>query len=207
VVSFYSRDIDRFKTFYETAKRNDRRLVIPLKLAYLLHQLRSDPRLKIPDILKDKTIVLYKKRKKTGEFREGDYFPWERPFLEKAVDYNYVRRNQSSVIFNLDLTGFTELIDIHPSSGGEFIHSMSEPFSEEDLSPKVLPNWLEHFGLRYRQIHASGHCPSKELAHVIDKIHPKQLVPIHTEYPALFKAKFKKYPVRLVNRGEEIRLS
>ena len=207
VVSFYSRDIDRFKTFYETAKRTDRKLVIPLKLAHLLRQLREDPRLKIPDILRDETIVFHKKRKKTGEFREGDYFPWERPFLEQAEDYRYVRRNQSRVIFNLDLTGFTELIDVRPSVGGEFIHSMSEPFSEEDVNLQVLHNWLEHFGLRFRQIHASGHCPSKELAKVIDKIHPKQLVPIHTEHPALFKAKFKKYPVRLVNEGEEIRLS
>ncbi len=206
IASFYSRDIDRFKTFYEIAKKNGRKLVIPIKLAHLLHKLRDDPRLRIPDVENDETIVLYKKRKKSGEYQPTDYYTWERPFLEKAEDCNYLRRNQSRVIFNLDLTGFTELIDIQPSAGGEFIHSMSEPFSEEDIEPRVLHNWLDHFGLRFNQIHASGHCPSEDLTRVIDKINPKMIVPIHTEHPHLFKRKFKKCPVKLVKEGEVIRL-
>jgi len=202
VVAFYSRDVDRFKTFYEIAGHNDRRFVIPLKLAHLLSKLKNDPVLKVPDVMKDENIIFYKKRKKTGEFAESDYYAWERPFLEKAVNYDYVHKNESKLLFNLDLVSFTELIDIRPSVGGHFIHSMSEPFSEEDIGRDVMNNWLQHFGLRFHQVHASGHCPSKDLVHIVNRIQPRRLVPVHTEYPGLFKDLFKSLEVVIVEKGK-----
>jgi len=202
VVAFYSRDIDRFKTFYEIARKNDRKFVIPLKLAHLLSKLKGDPILKIPDVMKDESILFYKKRKKTGEFAESDYYAWERPFLEKAVTFEYVHENESKLIFNLDLVSFTELIDVRPSVGGDFIHSMSEPFSEEDIGRDVMDNWLRHFVLKFHQIHASGHCPSKDLIQIVDKIQPKRLIPIHTEHPMLFKDMFKRLHVVFVEKGK-----
>jgi len=207
IVAFYSRDVDRFKTFYEIAKNNNRKLVIPLKLAHLLSKLKSDPVLKIPDVMKDENVLFYKKRKKTGEFAESDYYGWERPFLEKAETYEYVHENESKLLFNLDLVGFTELIDIRPSVGGEFIHSMSEPFSEEDISREVMDKWLEHFGLRRHQIHASGHCTPKDLAEIINKIQPKKLIPVHTEHPELFKDLFGRLDVAMVEKGKPYSLN
>ena len=206
VASFYSRDVDRFKTFYEIAKANDRKFVIPIKLAHFLHKLRDDPKLRIPDIMKDETVVFHKKRKRSGEYQPQDYYTWERPFLDKAEGFRYIHDNQSKIIFNLDLVGFTELVDIKPFPGGDFIHSMSEPFSEEDIEVRVLHNWLNHFGLEFHQIHASGHCPAKDLARVVDTIQPRRLVPVHTEHPTIFKEKFRKYPVELVKEGDEILL-
>lgn len=191
VATFYSRDIDRLRTFYQVAKENNRKFVIPLRKAHLLSMLRNDPRLEIPDIQKDDTIVFYMKRKKTGEYLETDYYKWERPFLAKAVAYDYIRKNQSKVLLNLDLTEFTELIDIKPSSGGHFIHSMSEPFSEEDIDRKVMDRWLKHFGLEFHQVHASGHCSQPHLKKIVDKIKPKQIIPVHTGYPEIFKQLFK----------------
>jgi len=202
IVAFYSRDIDRFKTFYEIARNNSRKFVIPIKLAHLLSKLKSDPVLKLPDVMEDDTVLFYKKRKKTGEFAESDYYTWERPFLEKAVTYEYVHENESRLLFNLDLVSFTELIDAKPSSGGHFIHSMSEPFSEEDIGADVMSNWLRHFGLRFHQIHASGHCPSKDLALIINKIQPKKLIPVHTEHPQLIKHLFKHLDVVIVKKGK-----
>jgi ribonuclease J len=202
IVAFYSRDIDRFKTFYEIAKDNDRKFVISLKLAYLLWKLKDDRELRIPNIMKDDDILFYKKRKKTGEFAETDYYTWERPFLEKAVNFDYVHRNQSKLLFNLDLAGFTELIDIKPSVGGDFIHSMSEPFSEEDVDYDTMHRWLNHFGLKSHQIHASGHCQSKDLVEIINQIKPKRLMPVHTEHPELFKNLFKYLDVKIVGRGK-----
>jgi len=202
IVAFYSRDVDRFKTFYEIAKNNDRKFVISFKLAHLLWKLKDDPALKIPDIMKDDDILFYKKRKRTGEFAEKDYYTWERPFLDKAVNFNYIHKNQSKVLFNLDLVGFTELIDVRPSEGGHFIHSMSEPFSEEDIDSNVMHRWLDHFGLKFHQIHASGHCSSKDLKKIINQIHPKQLMPIHTEHPELFKKLFERLDVKIVEKAK-----
>jgi ribonuclease J len=206
IVAFYGRDIDRFKTFHEIAKENDRKFVIPLKLAHLLNKLKSDRVLKIPDVMKDDTILFYKRRKKTGQFVESDYFTWERPLLEKAVNYDYVHENESKLILNLDLSCFTELIDVRPAKGGHFIHSMSEPFSEEDVAVDVMGRWLQHFDLMFHQIHASGHCPAKDLSKIINEIKPKKLVPIHTEYPQVFKELFKSTDVMIIPKGKTYNL-
>lgn len=203
VVASYSRDIDRFKTFYEIAKDNDRKFVIPLKQAHLLWKLKDDSALKIPNVMKDDDILFYKKRKKTGEFCETDYFAWERPFLDKAVNFDYIRKNQAKVLFSLDLVAFTELIDIKPSRGGHFIHSMSEPFSEEDLDRGVLNSWLDHFGLEFHQVHASGHCPVADLQQVVNQIRPRRLMPVHTEHPELFGKLFKDLNVQVVEKAKK----
>ena len=206
VCSFSGRDVDRFKTFYEVAKENDRKLVIPTRMAYLLSKLKDDKHLSLPSISTDENILVYVKRKKSGDFREQDYYSWERMFLDKAVTFDYVRENQSNILLFLDLANFTELIDIKPH-GGEFIHSMSEPFSEDDIESGIMHNWLRHFDLRFHQIHASGHCPSSDLKEIIEQINPKKLIPIHTEEPEYFKKLSCQCEVVLPAKEEPLNLS
>ena len=186
-VSRYSRDMDRFRSFYNVAKSNGRRIVISPKTAYLLSKLVDDKRLDLPDPSEDNSILVYYKRKKSGEFDEKDYYIWERQFMDKMVTYEFVHENQSKLIMDLDFYQFAELIDIRPSPGSHFIHSMSEPYSEEDIQDRVMHNWLDHFKMRFHQLHASGHLDRHELTTLIDTIKPKKIYPIHTENQQLFK--------------------
>ena len=183
-----SRDIDRFKSFYEVAKNNNRKMVITPKTAYLLAKLLDDEHLPVPDPLKDDRILVYYKKKKSGQYDERDYFMWERKFMSKMVDCNYVRKNQHKLIMDLDFFQFGELIDIKPEAGSEFIHSMSEPFSEEDIEDQVMHNWLDHFKLHFHQVHASGHMSSDQLVEMVKEINPKRAFPVHTENQHLFKS-------------------
>ena len=89
----------------------------------------------------------------------------------------------------LTLYQFGEMIDIRPEKGSHYIHSMSEPFSEEDIEDEVKHRWLDHFGLNFHQIHASGHANKDELRYFIDKIGAKMSFPIHTEHPEMFEGK------------------
>jgi ribonuclease J len=186
ICSFYGRDMDRFKTFYGVAKDNDRKLVISTRMAYLLSKLKMDSKLSLPDVAGDENILVYMKRKGSGNYGQTDYYRWERPFLDKAVTFDYIHENQPNVLLSLDLANFTELVDIRPD-GGDFIHSMSEPFSEEDIEANVMHNWLEHFHLKFHQIHASGHCRSQDLKEIIETIGPKKLFPVHSEEPKHFR--------------------
>ena len=182
-----SRDIDRFKSFYEVAKNNNRKIVITPKTAYLLTKLLDDEHLAVPDPLKDDYLVVYYKKKKSGTYNEKDYFTWERKFMNKMVDCEYVRKNQSKLIMDLDFFQFGELVDIKPEAGSEFIHGMSEPFSEEDIEDQVMHNWLDHFKMHFHQIHASGHMSKDQLVEMVKDIQPKQAFPVHTENQQLFK--------------------
>ena len=112
--------------------------------------------------------------------------------MDKMVNYEFVRKHQSDIIMDLDFYQFAELIDIRPDPVSHFIHSMSEPFSEEDISDSVMRNWLNHFQIEFHQLHASGHMNRQQLTELIICIKPEKLFPIHTANPELFKKVHKK---------------
>jgi ribonuclease J len=196
-----SRDIDRFNSFYKVAKKNNRQLVITPKTAHLLTKLLDDEHLDLPDPLKDEAILVYYKRKKSGGFDETDYFVWERKFMDKVVTHEYIRKNQKNLIMDLDFTQFAELIDIKPKSGSHFIHSMSEPFSEEDIEDQVMHNWIDHFKMHFHQLHASGHMNKEQLVEMVNYIQPKRAFPVHTENQELFKSQCTK--IQTIKQGKE----
>jgi ribonuclease J len=200
-ITHYSRDMDRFRSFYNVAKQNARKIVISPKTACLLSRLVDDERLDLPDPLKDEHILVYYKRKKSGTFDDTDYYVWERQFMDKMVTHEFVNKNQRKLIMDLDFYQFTELVDIRPKRGSCFIHSMSEPFSEEDIEDKVLHNWLDHFGIQFHQLHASGHLNKEQIGSLINEIEPKITYPVHTENARLFKRISDN--VQLVERGKE----
>jgi len=200
-VTHYGRDTDRFRTFYNIAKNNDRKIVVSPKTANLLSRLVKDERLHLPDPMKDENILIYYKRKKTGSFLETDYYVWEREFMEKMVNHEFLHEHQSEVVMDLDFYQFAELIDIKPDPGSHFIHSMSEPYSEEDIKDEVMHNWLNHFKIKFHQLHASGHMDRRQLTDLINYIKPKRIFPIHTENPGLFKTVNKN--VHLVKHGKK----
>jgi len=199
-----SRDIDRFKSFYETAKKTNRKLVISPKTAHLLTKLLDDKHLPVPDPLKDDNLLIYYKKKKSGNHNEKDYFTWERQFMDKMVTHQYVHKNQSKLIMDFDFYQFAELIDIKPKAGSHFIHSMSEPFSEEDIEDQVMHNWLNHFKIKFRQVHASGHMSKDELVEMVNYIQPKHAFAVQTENQKLFKSYCSN--MQMIEQGKEYEL-
>lgn len=180
LVSCYPRDIDRLTTLYRAAREAGREFVVPVKTAHLLTSMGPTLGPDVPVPGKADGLRVYARSKKKT-------FRWERPFLDDAVDAAYIRSHGSEILLSLDLPHFAELIDVRPPEGSPFIHSMSEPFSEDDVDDQVLRNWLGHFGLGFHQYHASGHCSGRELADVAQRIAPGTLYPVHTEHPEAFQ--------------------
>jgi len=193
--------MDRFRSFYNVARNNGRKIVVSPKTAYLLDKLVEDKRLDLPDPLKDKNILVYYKRKKSGGFEEKDYYLWEREFMDKMVTHEFVHENQGKLVMDLDFYQFAELIDTKPDPGCHFIHSMSEPFSEEDIEDQVMHNWLDHFKMQFHQLHASGHMNRQQITDLINYIKPKRIFPIHTENQQLFRKISKN--VQTIKYGRE----
>jgi ribonuclease J len=197
----YSRDLDRFRSFYKVAKKNGRKIVVAPKTAYLLSKMLDDEHLDLPDPLKDENILVYYKRKKSGSFDEKDYYAWERKFMDKMATHEYVHKNQSKLVMDLDFYQFAELVDIKPKPGSQFIHSMSEPFSEEDLEDELMHHWIDHFKMHFHQLHASGHLNKDQLVDLINDIQPRRVFPVHTENQQLFKEYFSN--VQTLEQGKE----
>jgi ribonuclease J len=207
VANFPSRDIDRFKTFYSAAKENGRKLAINLKQAYLIKVLREhDPKLELPD-LNDKSLAIYIRRSNWGRFEERDYRGWEREFLNyrNAVNFEDVRERQEEFVFYCDFYSLNELIDVKPEKGSCYIYSISEPHDEEqEIDFERMKNWLKHFGLPLKQVHASGHACREEIKRIVEEIEPKKVIPIHTEHARIFKKVWNK--VVFVEYGKELKV-
>ncbi len=185
IVTFYPRDVDRMRTFYEVAKECGRKFVMSVKTAFLLLAIERDKHISVPKVAKENDILVYFREMRRSEK------PWEREVREivgdRAVGSDYVARHKGDSILQLDFEHFTELIDINPKKGSVFIHSKSEPFEEDDVTEEVKNNWLEYFGLVEHQLHASGHLSRSELEDLVSEVKPKRIMPIHTEHPEMFK--------------------
>jgi ribonuclease J len=176
----YPRDVDRLTTLYRAAQAAGRDLVVSVRTAHLLTEVAPRfPAGGIPVPGSSPGLAVYARRKQKT-------FVWERPYLAAALTAEEVRRHGRRYLLALDLAHFPELIDLRPPRGSPFVHSMSEPFSEDDVSDRVLHNWLDHFGLAFHQMHASGHASGPELLDLVRASGARQVFPIHTEHPEAF---------------------
>ena len=178
----YPRDVDRLTTLHAAAQAAGRKLVVSARTAYLLASIAgkwTSGKLPLPGT--PDGVEVYQRKKKR-------YWEYEKPYLDTGLSATEVRSHGERYLLALDLSHFPELIDLRPPRGTPFIHSMSEPFSEDDVDDKVMHNWLDHFGLEFHQMHASGHASEGELFEIIRSIRPRRVYPIHTEHPEAFRA-------------------
>jgi ribonuclease J len=186
LAEFAYADVDRLNSFHKVAAKNSRQLAISLRQAYLLHKLRSDPHLNIPE-LKGGDLLIFQKEKKR-------YFHWENEVMNagKTISPSEISRKQNKIILSISFPDLSWLVDIDPSPGSCYILSASEPFNEEmEIDFEKLVSWLEHYGLPQYHVHVSGHITPLHLREALKIIKPKKIFPIHGEHPRLFSGFMK----------------
>ena len=177
----YPRDVDRLATLYAAAVDAGRTLLLSPRTAYLLTSVAElFPAGTVPVPGRSPGIAVYARKKRR-------VFRWEEPLLEGALGAADVRSRGRDYLLALDLAHFAEMIDLRPPRESPFVHSMSEPFSEDDVDDRVMHNWLDHFGLRFHQMHASGHASDGELRAIVREVAAAHVYPIHTEHPEAFR--------------------
>ncbi|RLF56567.1 MAG: MBL fold metallo-hydrolase, partial [Thermoplasmata archaeon] len=199
IVDFNFKDLDRFQTFYQIAKDLDKQLVINFKHACFLERYHKDPFVEAPNST-DESISLLLPKRHTGTYNKEDYSD---AYVKKRLDYpNIIQaeeiiKNPRKYMVVLNFWYFNMLIDLKPYHG-TYIHSLSEPFNEEmEISYDRMKNWLNHFDLNLNQSHCSGHINGTDLKHVIQKIKPETLFPVHTKKPESFTS-FHDNTVRVI---------
>ncbi len=205
IADFNFKDVDRFRTFYNIAKESGRKLVISFRHACFLERYHQDKNLNVPDS-KDANILLLKPKRMTGTYCDEDYCDnniKDRLNYPNIIVAEDIAKNPSKYLVVLNFWYFNTLIDMQ--SKGTYIHSLSEPFNEEmELSYGRMKNWLGYFGLNFFQSHCSGHICGADMKQLIKEINAKELFPVHTEHPELFKKLSDK--VNLIKEGKEYSL-
>ncbi len=182
MVTFPGRDVDRIRTFFEVAKGAGRKFVVDMRTAHLLLTLKNDKRLKVPDIEKEDSLCAYSRQQQPKRWETE----LEKRLKDKVLTAEDIQKRPEDFVLQVEFPHLAELIDLEPPPGSPFIHSKSEAFDEEDISDRVLQNWLDRFRLVRHQLHASGHMSEDEIAEMVRTIRPKIVVPVHTEHPERF---------------------
>ena len=180
------RDLDRLNSILIAANENKRELVVNTKLAYLIEKLGK---LSPFSLVKVKIFV---PRKSWGlidkdveqKLVEGDYETWERDYIyrKNCVTYREIQKHPDKYAVSMNLFNINQLVDINPSSDSIWIKSNCEPFCEEmELDEERKKNWLNHYGIKQHQAHASGHANGEELKEMWKDINAKEVVVVHRD--------------------------
>ena len=207
IVDFNFKDVDRFTTFYKIAKDLNKKLVISFKHACFLERYHKDRKLKTPDS-RDKNIILLKPKRLTGTYADEDYTDW---YIKRRLKYpniitsEEIAKKPNDYMVVLNFYYFNMLVDLKPYTG-TYIHSLSEPFNEEmEISYERMHNWLKFFDLKFVQSHCSGHISGSDLKELIKTVQPKEIYPIHTEHPDMFKKLNVK--TTIINEGKTYKVA
>lgn len=203
---FNFKDVDRVRTLYNVAKKNNRKLVIKIKDCYYLKYFAKDKGLNMPNY-DDENIVIYKPKQRSGKYSDEDYYGDDRYYatLPNTKTASEISASPEKYLCALGYFSFNSLIDMKPKSGTVYIHSASEPYNEEQvISEKRLNNWVKKFEMKKYQIHCSGHAKGMDLLAVVRYIDSKMLFPIHTEHPEAYRKATKK--MTLIEEGEKYQL-
>jgi ribonuclease J len=193
LADFNFKDVDRFRTFYNIAKENDRKLIVKTNDMYFLKHLSKDPKLDVPDI-DDENIIIYLPKKGSGTYQDSDYRGRDKEFAGRHNTWNAqeIARNERKVLCAMGFFSFTALIDMKPEPGATYIHSASEPYNEEqEISQERIDAWVDHFEMYKFQCHCSGYARSEDLLKVVEEINPSVIYPVHTEHPEIYKRAIK----------------
>ncbi len=149
LASFRHTDVDRTRTLFEVAKRNQRKLAISLRQAYMLNKLKADKNLDLPAV-DSKDFLIFKREKKS-------YFKWEKAILDfpNAVDAQEVKRMQSKVILATGFSDLKELVDMHPMQSDPFWRQKSTKSANRRRILTALTEAGQTFGELERKVELS----------------------------------------------------
>jgi len=207
MVGFAWKDLERYETVRDAAIKEGRIPVFDPRLAYTLARFGRD--------IYDEGASVFVERCQSMIYSEDDYTRskhkaglmdfklWDSKnatrrtdtcHLEKGVYAYDLHNDPNAYVLHLDFYRFKNLLDIQPAAGSKYIRAQCEPFNPRmELSNERLHRWLKHFEInpdhdhRPYQFHASGHACGPDIIEFINRIKPKNVIPVHTEHPEAFK--------------------
>jgi len=219
IADFAPRNVERLEVFLEIARSEQRRLLLQPRDAYLLRAMHLANPASVQDLMADEHLAIYADPKSSQNH-------WEKVVREhykaKIVLPEDVCTHPDENILAFSLTDVADLLDLQAIKGdsldGIYIFSNSRAYDDEQkVDFERLWNWLAYFNLQifglkkpYRKpgglliaetetgYHASGHAGKDELVSLVKEIHPRVLVPVHTERPELWHDLLRGSGIRII---------
>ena len=205
-----SQNIDRIVSAYRACKKSNKIFVIDIYTAWILEKFKLVSK-SIPNISWEniKVIsrgkyasyyysILKENRDIFGEFTNEIYRK------ENNIDIDEIIKNPSSYFLKISHKYIAEIIQAVSPKKSTVIYSQWAGYLEKEHNESGYSSFLElkdNPNINFIYAHTSGHAVLEDLIDFARALNPKQLVPIHTDYPMEYKNHFNN--VHEVADGQE----
>ena len=193
LVQFSPQNIDRFVTVYRACKGTGKTLVIDPYTAYVL-EIYSQMSNNIPQYNWDNIMVNFAHssiNKKLAE--EKILFKYKK----KKITLEEIVANPEKFVIKGNWSINKQTFDAIDHDKLEIVFSMWKGYLDK-------PNQFDDYkDVKLTPLHTSGHAYIEDLQKLVEKMQPKHLIPIHTEYKDKYQQLFKANIITL-NDGEEL---
>jgi len=187
-------NIDRIVSLYKASRKARALLVVDPYTAYML-EVAGDISKSIPQIEWDDIRVF------VANYGRGDIYiskiaKSEREKMmislgrKKIKAFDFIGLKQKALLLMRN-TMIPVVEKIPQIKGSTLIYSQWEGYIQKDTpDAKKFREFIKRNNLSIAHIHTSGHATLEKLQQFASKIKARQIVPIHTEYPEMFKEHF-----------------
>lgn len=192
-----AQNIARVSSIYRAAKSTGRKLLTDVYGAEVLDAVFKKPGQKIPNIFTNLRVFYpYKLAQMLGE-KNPELI--RRKYAPYHIGKKEIRENAGRLVILVRPSMVDDLVIAGELEGGDFVYSQWAGYkAEEDV--QSLLKLAEKKGMKYHEIHTSGHADVKSLKKIVERLKPKAVAPIHTESPEGYERLGK--PVRMMRDGE-----
>jgi len=208
IADFSARNIERLGVFLKIAKETNRRLATMPEDAYMLYAVSKyyeddigsmANNVETINLIDDDNLFYFTPKRLTTPPWLKEDSPFNKKCKSKSVNAKDIQNNPGNYILCFSFWNMVHLLDID-LEGGIYIYSSSEAYTEEQaIDMNRLLNWIDYFhlipyGIKRgssnpefdKRYHSSGHASMSNIVNMIEKINPKVLIPVHTEYYEVF---------------------
>ncbi len=194
-----TQNIDRVVSIFRAAKRGGRKLIIDLYAAAVL-EAAGNPHIPQSDWEDVALFIPYHQR---ILIKNNQWFDLLKHHSDHRIYPEHLRgiAAKSVLLFrpqhcgDLDRGGCLQ--------GASFIYSMWEGYQEEEHYAAVK-KWLEKNAIPDYAVHTSGHASVPDLKRLAAALDPRQVVPMHTRYPARYLELFPRAVLHPDNEWWEV---
>ena len=181
---FAAQNIDRFVTFFKASKRSGRTFVVDAYLACILDAI-GRPTLPSPH---GRDLAVFLPIKMKSRLLRDRNPHVVNPYKDRRIypDKLAERAGQLVMLFRPSMTD--DLEKANCLEGANLIYSLWPGYLNR--SYPHLQEWCSSHGIGFKILHTSGHADIATLQRLVNALHPKRIVPIHTSEPQQLSALF-----------------
>jgi len=168
-----SMNIDRIVTMYRSAKRSNRVFLQDLYMANITSAVGGS--IPNPDFDDVKPFI-------TNPNRYDELCKYK-----NRIGKEYIAKSHFVMCVRTSILRYLKaLSEIMPFENGLLVYSFWSGYKETD-DMKVFLSACKDMGLEIVTLHTSGHADAKTIEALIEKVNPKEIIPVHTENAKWFR--------------------